>query len=75
MTCADCGGRLEEGSVADYGRSTTRSSEWTGGPLVTTTWTGAVKNGRRLAITAYRCERCGLLRLYANREATASRWS
>jgi hypothetical protein len=38
-------------------------------------WTGGVKNDRRLVIVAYRCERCGLLRLYANREATATRFA
>ena len=73
--CPDCGGALEAGTLVDYGRSGARTSEWAEGPLEASVWTGGVKNERRLAVTAYRCQACGLLRFYADQEATGHQWS
>ena len=65
---------LEAGTLVDYGLSTARPSEWTGGPLNASVWTGGVKNERRLEVTAFRCQDCGLLRLYADQDSKVHRW-
>ena len=72
--CPDCGGALEAGTLVDYSRSGIRPSQWTEGPLHTSIWLGAVKNERRLEVTTYRCRDCGLLRLYADREASGHKY-
>jgi hypothetical protein len=70
-TCPDCKEPMEAGTVVDYRRDSAQPSEWVEGRPVSSMWTGRVKNDVRYEVTAYRCGRCGLLKLYADTPATA----
>jgi hypothetical protein len=72
--CTDCGGRMMEGALVDYRRHEAAAGEWVAGDVVTSVWTGAIKNPERLVIRAYRCEDCGLLKLYAREVAPEKGW-
>jgi hypothetical protein len=68
--CPECNGNMVEGTMADYRHSTVAPEEWINGqPEVS--WTGAVKNEERFQVTAYRCTRCGFLKMYANKPAAS----
>ena len=70
-SCPDCRQPMVAGVLIDYRRGSAHPSEWTEGALETSAWTGDVKNDARFQVTAYRCARCGLLRLYADSPASA----
>ena len=53
-------------------RSSVQPSEWIQGP-VATNWIGKVTSDERYEITAYRCDKCGYLKFYADKPATAPR--
>jgi hypothetical protein len=72
--CTECGGQMVEGALVDYRRYEAAAGEWVAGDVVTSVWTGAIKNPERFIISAYRCEDCGLLKLYARELAQASAW-
>ncbi|MBD0319324.1 MAG: hypothetical protein ICV87_03260 [Gemmatimonadetes bacterium] len=69
--CAECGGPMEEGYVADRGDYNVSSvAEWVEGAPETARFLGMAaglneKNRVRLRIRTLRCTRCGLLRFYA----------
>jgi predicted nucleic-acid-binding Zn-ribbon protein len=63
---------MAEGRVIDYRYSAAHPSEWVEGNIQRSIWTGSVKNDQRYEIAAHRCEKCGYLKFYATRQATAS---
>ncbi len=69
--CPDCGGQMAEGRVIDYRRDSAHPSEWVEGTVKTSIWTGSVKNEERYEIVAHRCDKCGYLKFYAEKPATA----
>ena len=70
MTCPECDGRMEEGTVADYRRASIQPSEWVEG-RPRSNWLGRLRNEHRFEITAWRCTRCGFLKFYADKPATS----
>jgi hypothetical protein len=73
--CADCGGAMEEGSVVDFRRNNAAAGEWVAGDVMSSAWTGSIRNDERFVMTAYRCGECGLLKMYARKPATGSKWT
>ena len=69
--CTECGGRMEEGYVADRGdRSLSSVAEWIEGPPEIARFLGMnaglnEKDRTRIPIVTLRCTRCSLLRFYA----------
>jgi hypothetical protein len=69
--CTECGGRMEEGYVADRGDYNVSSvAEWIQGAPEVARFLGMnaglnQKDRARLPIVTLRCVRCGLLRFYA----------
>jgi predicted RNA-binding Zn-ribbon protein involved in translation (DUF1610 family) len=72
--CSECGGRMAAGSVVDYRRNVAAAGEWVPGEVVASAWTGALRNEERFVLSAYRCEDCGFLKLYARDPAPAPGW-
>ena len=72
--CSDCGGAMEEGSVVDFRRNDAAPGEWVPGDVVSSAWTGSIKNAERFVMTAFRCGDCGMLKLYARKPASGSGW-
>lgn len=65
-TCRECGGRMTQGYVVDYGDAgTTLLQRWWKGP-VQKGWLGSLKVRRKEGheIQTFRCDRCGLLQSY-----------
>jgi predicted RNA-binding Zn-ribbon protein involved in translation (DUF1610 family) len=69
--CTECGGRMTAGSMVDYRRNVAATGEWVPGEVMTSGWTGAIKNPDRFVTSAWRCEDCGFLKLYARESAPA----
>jgi hypothetical protein len=66
MTCPDCQGAMVAGTLVERGDyNYAKVPEWVEGPLDRSLWTGQPKNAVRLEVTAYRCAKCGYLKLYA----------
>lgn len=65
--CADCGGPLERGYVLDHAHMNNQvRARWVQGEPDVGFWnTLRVRGHRQIAIRAYRCTDCGLLRQYA----------
>ncbi len=64
--CAGCGGPLDEGFLEDSGESSKGYTRWIPGPIEKGLFGGARRFGKdRIDVTAYRCQSCGLLSLYA----------
>lgn len=72
--CTECGGRMTAGSMVDYRRNVAAAGEWVAGEVATSGWTGAIKNPERFVTSAYRCDECGFLKLYARDPAPAPGW-
>ena len=72
MTCAGCGGTMEEGFVIDHGHySFPAEQQWVEGEPKRSFWTGLETDGKRsFNVTTYRCERCGRLESYARESAS-----
>ena len=63
--CADCGILMKEGFLLDHGHGEKYASKWVQGPIQKG-WLGIKTRGRAsYPIVSYRCERCGMLKLYA----------
>lgn len=71
-TCPDCGQTMTAGSLIDYRRGSAQPSEWVDSRPEIGMWTGKVKNDPRYEVSAYRCDGCGLLKLYATDLASGS---
>ncbi|MET0649209.1 MAG: hypothetical protein ABW208_21585 [Pyrinomonadaceae bacterium] len=71
MTCAGCGGGMEEGFVLDRGSyNFPGEQQWIEGEPESSFWTGLKMDGKRLfKVMTYRCERCGRLDSYARESA------
>lgn len=66
LTCPECQGTMVPGTMVDRADlNMATQAEWVEGPLTRSFWTGAAKNDVRLEVTAYRCSKCGYLKLYA----------
>ena len=67
ITCIRCQGTMEPGYMIDEGHGGHRKVEsWVAGAPEKSFWTGLKVRGKsRLAITTYRCRRCGYLESYA----------
>ena len=72
--CTECGGEMTPGSVVDFRRNVAAAGEWVPGDVVTSGWTGQIKNEARFVMSAYRCADCGFLKLYAREPAPAPTW-
>ena len=65
-TCAKCGGRMQEGFVADYGHGTIIPSRWVKGRPRRSFLTGTkTRDQPNFQMAALRCERCGFVEFYA----------
>jgi hypothetical protein len=69
--CTECGGRMTAGSMVDYRRDAAATGEWVSGDVVSSAWTGSIKNKERFVTSAFRCEDCGFLKIYAREPAPA----
>jgi hypothetical protein len=64
-TCHRCGGRMTEGFVLDHTQGGYKQSTWVEGPAEKSVWVGLKLKGRKkIPMTSYRCERCGLVENY-----------
>ena len=66
LTCPRCSSSMEPGYVIDEGYGTRTVANWVAGVPDRSMWTGLKLRGKdKLAITTYRCRRCGYLESYA----------
>ena len=71
VSCPDCGSPMEAGFLVDHGESeVARPGSWIEGVPEAAKFLGMkvglkLKGKRRIEITALRCRRCGVLKLYA----------
>ena len=72
--CTECGGRMTAGSVVDFRRNVAAAGEWVPGEVMTSGWTGQIENESRFVMSAYRCDECGFLKLYAREPAPKPGW-
>jgi hypothetical protein len=66
LTCPRCSGTMEPGYVIDEGYGTRTVANWVAGEPERSIWTGLKLRGKsKVAVTSYRCRRCGYLESYA----------
>ncbi len=71
VTCPDCGGEMERGFIPDNAYLMVAETYWHKGPPETKKNIFGMASGVRLNLTdmipisAHRCLKCGLLKLYA----------
>jgi len=73
MTCAGCGGTMEEGFMLDrVNLSSTAGQRWREGEAEFSFW-GNLNMGakRTFKVMTYRCEQCGRLESYAREESVS----
>jgi hypothetical protein len=64
--CPHCKVRMDEGFVPDRGRNSVAPAQWVQGIPERSFWQLLkMKDREKHTVVAYRCPRCGLLRLYA----------
>ena len=64
--CAKCRNAMEPGFVLDRAHGGVAQSTWIDGEAEKSIWVGLrLKGHQRLAVTTYRCPRCGYLESYA----------
>lgn len=77
-TCADCSETLEIGFIPDATIGPVKQSHWHPGAAVHERFVGLEAYDKRgvktdweqaVPVTAYRCPRCGLVKIYALRDA------
>jgi hypothetical protein len=66
LVCSECGGNMKMGYVPDYADKMSLQTFWVEGRMEKG-FLGfpKIKNRKQYDISAYRCERCGLLKFYA----------
>ena len=69
--CPECNGNMVEGAIVEYRRNSVAPEEWVEGEPRASRWTGGLKNEERFEVSTYRCDRCGFLKMYANKPATS----
>jgi hypothetical protein len=66
LVCPRCSGSMEPGYVIDEGYGTRTVANWVAGEPEKSIWTGLKLRGKtKVAISSYRCRRCGYLESYA----------
>ncbi len=65
IVCSDCGGAMQEGFILDFAQYERRQSVWVEGPPEKDFF-GVSLDKPNYFIKAYRCEKCGVLKLYAD---------
>jgi hypothetical protein len=66
LVCSHCAQPMEEGFMIDHTYMQKFVATWFAGKPVTTFWRGLVGSGnRKLPMTAYRCNSCGKVELFA----------
>ena len=66
LVCSECGGEMQEGYIPDFTRGTARQSFWVEGAFEKDFWGFPKYKGKKThRITAYRCENCGFIKLFA----------
>ena len=65
-TCPKCGGSMSAGFIVDQGYGTAHVSTWQDGEPKKSFWLGLKQSkSDQVAVTAFRCGRCGYLESYA----------
>ena len=65
-TCIRCGGEMEEGYLLESTDSGHKTTEWVAGEPEPSVWVGLKTKGRRkIRVSAFRCQQCGALDMYA----------
>lgn len=71
LQCSKCHGVLREGFVADYSHGMVIPGRWVKGKPQHSFWWGTRLRDRIMfRMTAYRCESCGYVELYARERVT-----
>jgi ribosomal protein S27AE len=71
--CPKCAGLMTEGFVLDKAHGSVGVSRWVEGTAQASVWTGVKLTGRpQMAISTWRCGRCGFLESYASGEPDPS---
>ena len=69
--CPDCGGAMKEGFLLDQGHGEAYATSWIEGPAERSFWWGVKIRGRtKYAVQSFRCDRCGLLKSFAQKPAS-----
>jgi hypothetical protein len=64
---------MEEGFLLDHTHGGQVAANWVSGPPEKSFWTGVKTRGKeKLAVSVFRCERCGYLESYARESSTKS---
>ncbi len=65
-SCPKCGGRMEQGFIADATEHYAKIAQWVEGVPLKSFWSGIKTRGRKnLNIETWRCGRCAYLESYA----------
>jgi hypothetical protein len=67
--CTECGGVMTAGVVVDFRRNVPTVEGWIPHRVVRTGIVGEPKSAERFVMSAYRCEDCGFLKMYACKPA------
>lgn len=66
LTCPECEYRMEEGFLVDRGDANAEGAGfWMSGVPVKRWWGMSTKGKRKYQLVAYRCSRCGFVKLWA----------
>lgn len=67
LSCPRCSGSMEPGFLIDVGYGKTAVPKWAAGEPESSFWSSGLKlrEKEQLAVTTYRCPRCGYLESYA----------
>jgi len=67
LVCSECGGKMEEGHIPDFGYGGAVQSSWIRGKPERSFWFGLKTILKpALYISVYRCGNCGFLKFYAD---------
>ena len=67
MKCPKCEGQMIQGFVPEYAKECAVVSEWHEGAPRKSFWAGTkIKPGEGVPIGAFRCQRCGFVKCYAD---------
>jgi len=74
LVCSECGGSMEIGFIPDLAYAAIARLSWVEGKPEKSFWTNVKNNFRQkrnYVITAYRCERCGSIKLFTESDQPA----
>ena len=76
LVCSECGGKMEMGIIVDVGHGSQPydASYWMEG-AIERGWFGGLKTNkkRKHYISAFRCEHCGFLKLFAGSDHSSEK--